>query len=239
MLRSSTLTRGSPTIPSKRPSVKRSTNAATSASVNAARFGDAGDLRLGEFRRDVRVEARAGSGCAIGGDRRGDAGCLQPLDIRLHALGQRRRCRAEIGAGRSGGIVGRVRGDRRSRPEIAVGDEILPDQRRADDHVAVADQAAIGLRRKSNLGDAGDGQRIDQPGEQNEEDRQNDRGAKLSEHDYTRCERRNGDVDELDAGERQDEAAQAVDEQIAAQQRGGADRPVGRRLSAPAGSARR
>ena len=35
------------------------------------------------------------------------------------------------------------------------------------------------------------------------------------------------EVDQLDADERHDEAAEAVDEQVAAQQRGGADRPVG------------
>ena len=41
-------------------------------------------------------------------------------------------------------------------------------------------QAAIGLRRKCNLRDAGDGQRIGEPGEQGEQDRQDDGGAKMS-----------------------------------------------------------
>ena len=35
------------------------------------------------------------------------------------------------------------------------------------------------------------------------------------------------EVDQLDADERHDEAAEAVDQQVAAQERGGADRPVG------------
>ena len=47
------------------------------------------------------------------------------------------------------------------------------------------------------------------------------------------------EVDELDADERRDEAAEAVDEQIAPQQRRGADRPVGDALAGPAGSAPR
>ena len=37
--------------------------------------------------------------------------------------------------------------------------------------------------------------------------------------------RANDDVDDLDADERHDHAAEAVDQQVAAQQRRGADRP--------------
>ena len=42
----------------------------------------------------------------------------------------------------------------------------------------------------------------------NDED---DGGTKLSEHDYTRWKSGDGEVDELDAGEGQDQAAEAVD----------------------------
>ena len=45
-------------------------------------------------------------------------------------------------------------------------------------------------------------------------------------------ERGDDEIDELDADERHDDAAEAVDEQVAPQQRRGADRPIGHALQA-------
>jgi hypothetical protein len=48
--------------------------------------------------------------------------------------------------------------------EVAVGGEALPDQGRADDLAVALDQAAVRLGREERLGEAGDGERIEQAG---------------------------------------------------------------------------
>ena len=73
-------------------------------------------------------------------------------------------------------------------------------------------------------------------------DEQHDGGAEFFQHDCLssgEVQGRDDEVDGLDADERDDDAAEAVDQQVAPQQRAGADRRGRRRPSAPAGSARR
>ena len=64
-LRSSTLTRGSPSRPNVRPSVCSSTERAHAILRQAACLGHTGDLEQGGLRRDVRVEPAAGCGDQI------------------------------------------------------------------------------------------------------------------------------------------------------------------------------
>ncbi len=81
---------------------------------------------------------------------------------------------------------------------------------------------------EGNLADAGDRQRIGEAGEDGEEDRQDDGGAKMDWSMVShQIEGGDDEVDQLDADERHDEPAEAVDEEVAAKQRGRADRAIG------------
>ena len=110
----------------------------------------------------------------------------------------------------------------------------------ADDGAVAFDQAAVGLLGNSDLRDAGHGQRIGDAGEQREQRQQHERGAKMGEHDSLlqaadREQRGDDEVDDLDADERHDDAAEPVDQQVAPQQRRGADRRDRRRPCSASG----
>ena len=68
------------------------------------------------------------------------------------------------------------------------------------------------------IGDAGEEQRDEREAQRDEND--------VRFHDLHRPDELEDDVDELDADERRDDAADAVDEQRATQQRRRAERPV-------------
>ena len=152
------LTRGSPISPNERLLDRRLDQFPHLAFGQPARLGDRGDLRQGGLGRDVGIET--------GGRRRHRvgwnwtrAGYRPPSrHARLHPVDELLRRRAEIGARRIGGVVGRidrlrgvvgVRVGRRRRPwmKVFVALEVLTDQRRADDGAALLDQAAVGLSR--------------------------------------------------------------------------------------------
>ena len=61
----------------------------------------------------------------------------------------------EVRAGRGAGVVGEGRGGRGPAPEVLRVAERLADQRRADRLAVPHDQAAVGLVREDDLGDAG------------------------------------------------------------------------------------
>ena len=168
MLSRSTLTRGSPITPRTRPSIAASTRARTLSSgtpralATAATCASAfsGEICGSSPEAEV-VTASAGIGPVA-------AGRALRLDVGLHAIEQLLRGRAEIRAGRIGGVIGRVdrlggivgmRGILRLRRrgtavEIFVGREVLTDQRRADRLAgAFGDQAAIGLVGQDDLRD--------------------------------------------------------------------------------------
>ena len=159
-LRSSTLTRGSPSRPKVRPSVCSSTSARTSSSDMPRASATRATWNSAAARRDVRVEAAAGCGDQV--DRNARAAGLgaqrrRPLAHRLDQLPAGRR---EVGAAR---VVRRVAVARvgRARVEILRPRERLADQRGADDLAVPHDQAAVRLFRKDRLRDAGDRQRIE------------------------------------------------------------------------------
>ena len=155
-----TLTRGSPMRPSAGRSIEASTSVAHLGLVEAARLGDGGDLREGVRRRDVGIEPGGRGGHGVGGNRPRAAIAPPGLDRALHPVDQLLRGRPEVRTGRIGGVVGRVDRlgrvvrvrvgrRRRTRVEIAVGLEVLPDQGRADDDAVLLDQAAVRLAREA------------------------------------------------------------------------------------------
>ena len=99
--------------------------------------------------------------------------------------------------------------------------------------IAVADQTAVRLVREDHLRDPGDRQRIDQAGDQREQQEDDDRGADcgldVGAHGRvpsSEAEAADGQVDELDADERSDDPADAVDCEIAAQDFAGGRGPI-------------
>jgi hypothetical protein len=104
--------------------------------------------------------------------------------------------------------------------EIFVALELLADQRGADDFAILLDQAALGLARKDDFGDAGHGQRVGEAGDERERDKNNDGGPDFAQHDCFSSSQMQGgddDVDRLDADEWNDHAADAIDHKIAQQ----------------------
>src|SRR5690348_14128932 len=103
--------------------------------------------------------------------------------------------------------------------------EVLADQLGADHLAVLLEQAAVGLMRKDELRDAGDGERIDKARDDGHSDDHHDGGTDLSEHGcYSSSQTDRGDdkVDGLDADERHDDAADPVDHEVAAQNASGA-----------------
>ena len=105
----------------------------------------------------------------------------------------------------------------------------LADQLGADDLAVALDQAPLRLAGKDHLGNAGHRQRIDQSGDEREREENDDGRTDFAQHDsFSSGEMQGGDgeVDRLDADERDDHAAAAIDPEIAPQQRAGADRAI-------------
>ena len=95
------------------------------------------------------------------------------------------------------------------------------------------DQAAVGLMRKDELGDAGDRQRVEQAGDHGQEQASSRIAGRSSESmimlfssPQARCSAATRMSISLDADERDDDAAHAVDQEIAAQERRRAERPI-------------
>ena len=108
MLSRSTLTRGSPTRPKTRPSTFASTSAAHLVLRQVARLGDRRRPARERFRARYAGRDRKPKSSRR---RRGSARSSRRLlgrDVRLHAVEQLLRGRAEVRAGRIGGVVGRV-----------------------------------------------------------------------------------------------------------------------------------
>ena len=110
--------------------------------------------------------------------------------------------------------------------------EGLPDQRRADNLAVAFYQGPVGLVVQQQLGDPGDDQRVPQP----EHDRECEQDPKarpalpqhVGEHPLSPDPRnhRHEQVEQLDTDERHDDAAEAVDQRIPAQQLRRRDRSV-------------
>src|SRR5262249_32109312 len=108
--------------------------------------------------------------------------------------------------------------------------ELLADQAGADDLAVHLDEAPLRLPGEDHAGDAGHEQGIDQSGDQRQRDHQHDGRSDFLDHgefSSGKVQGRDREVDGLDADERNDDAAYAVDQQVTAQQRPGADRAVG------------
>ncbi len=68
------------------------------------------------------------------------------------------------------------------RLEVARALELLPDQARADDAAVTLDQRPVRPRGERDLRDAGDHERIDDPGQHGEREEQDERGDELPAH---------------------------------------------------------
>ena len=209
---------------------------------HVARLRDARHLEQRGLRRDVRIEAAAGRGHQIDRDRRRRVLLLQLVDVALDPLDQRLVGRAEIRAAGIGRVVGRgdglgriVRDRARSSPTAGRGSTCRsvnswPISAEPMTLPSCSIRLPCAWYGKSDPGDAGHGERIDEAGDQRQRDDEDDRGADFFQHDvFSSGEVQGGDheVDGLDADERNDDAAEAVDQQVAPQQRAGADRPIG------------
>src|SRR4029077_13007221 len=118
---------------------------------------------------------------------------------------------------------------RRASVKVLVAREQLADQLGADDLAVALDQAPLRLAGKDHLGNAGHRQRIDQSGDEREGEENDYGGTDFAQHDvFSSGEMQGGDreVDRLDADERDDHAAAAVDPQVAPQQWAGPDRAI-------------
>ena len=131
---------------------------------------------------DVGVEPRGASGDQVGWDiGPGQSFGAEFGDVSGNAVAQILRSGGKVAGGRGAGVIAVAR-CRRPRVEIARAGEALADQAGADDTVANGDKTAIGLPRKNDLGDAGDGQRVCEAEQQREQNEQRQRGAELADH---------------------------------------------------------
>ena len=94
---------------------------------------------------------------------------------------------------------------------------LLADQPRADDlTVGCLFQTAIGLIGHQHLTDPGDGEGIGEAAQHERHQGGAHRAADIAEHvAFLSNQRRNQQIDQLDADERRDQAADAVDPQVA------------------------
>jgi hypothetical protein len=107
----------------------------------------------------------------------------------------------------------------------------MPDEARAHGLAVSNDQAPVRLAGKSRLGDARDEQRVGDPREERERERMPPARREVDRAwaDLFRLGEMEDDeehVDDLDADEGRDDAAEAVDDEVVAEQARGADRPV-------------
>ena len=94
----------------------------------------------------------------------------------------------------------------------------------------IDNQTAIGFVAKERLRDSEDDKRIKSAANDGQDQGSEDCAANFREecfHKLDEMERGDDEIDELDADERNDDAAEAIDEQIALENREGAHRLVG------------
>ena len=104
--------------------------------------------------------------------------------------------------------------------EIFVVSEVLADQLGADHLAVLLDQAAIGLMREESCAMPGHAERINETGNDRHNDDHHDRGTDLSQHGTRssgKADSGDGEIDQLDADERHDDPANAIDQQVPAQ----------------------
>ncbi len=108
--------------------------------------------------------------------------------------------------------------------------ERLAEERGTADFAVLDDEAAVGFVVEQGLADAGDDAGVNESGDDGEKGGHAERGKKLVEHgkSLSLCQVKKDQelVDEPDAGERHQNAAQTVDEDVAAQQGAGAHRAI-------------
>ena len=207
----STLTRGSPSMPSVRSSTCASTSARTSARREPPRARDAVDLVVRRRRRDVRIEPRRRGGDEIDraparccpGRRRAAPRCAPATASASAGLTSARRfaARSTLDVALYGNGPRPTAGSRSSRVR-----ERLSDQLRADDAAAVAISEPFALVREQRLAECRSRARIDDAGQHGERE-QRDAAARsdagqISLHD-TQPQAGDQHVDQLDERERQ------------------------------------
>ncbi len=217
------------------------TRAWTLSTRQVACLRDARHLELGGSRRDIGVEAARRGGHEIDRDRSRRIFRLELFGIVLDPVDQRLASRPQVRSARIRRVVGRrdrlrrivrvgIGGRRGAAAEVFVVAEVLAYQLGADHLAVFLDEAPIGLMRKDELSDPGHSERIDEAGDHRHDDDHHDRRSDLSQHEKQSSGKANGgdgEVDQLDADERHDDAAHAVDQQVSAQDRRGARRPIG------------
>ena len=134
--------------------------------ADTTRGGDAGDLKLGSFGADMRVEAAGGGKdhiCGNGGIRgevvAADEGADVILDIGLQCATSRAKVAAARGNNSAIGAsaVGAGRG---ARPEVVGALELLSHKGRTDDFAVALYQAAFGFILEGHLGDNSNQDRV-------------------------------------------------------------------------------
>ncbi len=192
MLRSSTLTRGSPKKPNCLPSTCCGQDFAHPGLGHAARPGDPRNLELGIRRRDVRVEPRRRCGDHVGRD--------LPLHcpVLCHHLGHRpgHERIGELAVG--GPLVGGARragvvpgaGSGGTRMEVPSLGERLADECAADHLPVHRHQRTVRLPREEELRQPGHHPGVEHAGDQAEQQGQDDRRTQLlPKHGYTSLSR--------------------------------------------------
>ncbi|MNX89401.1 hypothetical protein D3C86_1214150 [compost metagenome] len=150
------------------------------------------------------------------------------LVILFHPVDELGARRPEIGAGRRSGII-TIAGSGRPSVEIFLTGEGLPDQLRTHHGTTFFYQAAICLKGEDRLRETCHAQGIGKAGDGGGGEDEHQCGTKLFKHclySSGETERRNSEVNGLDADEGNDDAAEAIDDQIARQQRAGANRTI-------------
>src|SRR5438067_2768956 len=135
---------------------------------DAAGPGDARRLPERCLRRDVRIEPAGGGRDELRGNGSGRVRVVveEPIEVLLDPVAQGLRGGAQIRAGRAGSIPSSLPRGGRTRLQIGVPGEGLPDELGADDpSPLVAYQASLCPGREQDVGDAGRQERIEEPGE--------------------------------------------------------------------------
>jgi hypothetical protein len=156
--------------------------------IELALTGDALRLVVGGGRADVWIQPAGRGRHQIDRHRPGVAGIggAQGLGASFHGIGQSRIERPLVGAGGRRGVVRIWAGSRGAAPEILGLDEVLADQFGADGLHFLDDQAAIGGSGEGQLRDAGHRRRIEQAGDDGEQDEQRNGGTHEC-FSYGRC----------------------------------------------------
>ena len=199
-----------------------------------ALLGYARGLQLGIPHGNVRVEPAAARGHGIPRNQGiGSQAIFSPIGLYalFHGVDQLLGSRTEVGAAGACGVIAIGTGGGGPGMEIFRPGKILTEPFRADDpSVSAFDEASVGLAGKEELAGAEDDQRKDSAEQHGEEECRTDRSEDFFEdgvHGFFQLgemQGGNNEIDQLNADERHDDAAQAVDEQVALQDFRGAKR---------------